>query len=274
VTLRTPRISPARPRGVFEAGLSVDDTQTSNLRRGSPSCQQSQCQVVGGDASYGTRIAILLVGVFFVAPALFVGYQAVRTLQVLTSVELERDTWQRPSDVLRWLNVGPGGVVVDLGCGAGYFALKLSVMVGADGQVLAEDIRRESLAFLWIRRFLKDARNVRVILGEIDDPHLPTGPIDAVLIANTYHELDRPSALLALLFRAMRPGARLVVLDRGPRTNLDGNPGEVARPHELRPGPTAGEIQQSGFELVERDDRFIDRPGEEGLWWLIVARKP
>ena len=136
----------------------------------------------------------------------------------------------------------------------------------------AEDIRRESLAFLWIRRFLRNARNVHVIRGDTDDPHLPPRPVDAVLIANTYHELDRRSALLSVLFHAMRSGGRLVVVDRGPRTSVDSNPGAADRGHDLRPEVTADEIQQSGFELVNREDRFIDRPGEEGIWWLIVAR--
>ena len=77
--------------------------------------------------AYGRRIAILLVCVFVVGPALFVGYRAVQTLPVLTIVERERDAWQRPADILQWLNVKEGSVVVDLGCGAGYFALKLSL---------------------------------------------------------------------------------------------------------------------------------------------------
>ena len=206
-------------------------------------------EMTGVQPAYGLRIAILLLCVFFLGPAIFVGFQAVQTLRVLTRVELERDAWQRPSDVLQQLNLTPGNIVVDVGCGAGYFALKLSPMVGPHGQVLAEDIRRESLAFLWIRRFLRNARNVRVIHGDTDDAHLPSGPVDAVLIANTYHELEQPGALLGLLLRAMRSGGRLVVLDRGPRTSVDGNSSAAPGRHELRPGPTADEIQRSGFEL-------------------------
>jgi hypothetical protein len=33
------------------------------------------------------------------------------------------------------------------------------------------------------------------------------------------------------------------------------------------------ELLQSGFELLRREDRFIDRPDDQP-WWLIVARKP
>jgi SAM-dependent methyltransferase len=137
--------------------------------------------------------------------------------------------------------------------------LKLSPIVGTRGAVLAVDIRRESLAFLWIRRFTRNARNVRVIRGETDDPQLPPVPVDAVLIANTYHELDRPTAILSLMLRAMTSGGRLVVVNRGPRMNDDGTRDASTTRHELRPRAAADEIEQAGSEVVTRDDRFIDR---------------
>ena len=34
------------------------------------------------------------------------------------------------------------------------------------------------------------------------------------------------------------------------------------------------EISQQGFQTVTKDDRFIDRPTDEDIWWLIVFRKP
>jgi hypothetical protein len=58
--------------------------------------------------------------------------------------------------------------------GAGYFALKLSPIVGPHGAVLAEDIRRESLVFLWIRHVVRNARNLRVIRGEPRQTRLKT----------------------------------------------------------------------------------------------------
>jgi hypothetical protein len=33
------------------------------------------------------------------------------------------------------------------------------------------------------------------------------------------------------------------------------------------------ELRQKGFEIVSRDDRFIDPPGDD-LWWLVIGRKP
>ena len=219
------------------------------------------------------RIWITLVVVFIAVPALFVVYEGVQTLRALTVVERERDQWQRPADVLRALALTEGATVVDLGSGAGYFALKLSPLVGAGGTVLAEDVRRESLAFLWIRRFLRDARNIRVILGEPGDPHLPAGAADAVLIANTYHELSAPGPILDAVFRAMKPGARLVIVDRTARAATPSGAADAGH-HGVASAHVNEEIHRHGFETIGREEPFVDRPEDDDIWWIIVARKP
>jgi len=220
------------------------------------------------------RIWIALVVVVIAVPLLYVVYQGAHTLRTLTLVESERDTWQRPAEILRALAVNEGGIVVDLGSGAGYFALKLSPMVGGRGAVLAEDIRPVSLTFLWIRRFLRDARNVRVILGTPDNPHLPSGTVDAVLIANTYHELSPSQPILDAVDEAMKPGARLVIVDRSHRSKGDRSPTAGTGRHDISLEIVQGEISQRGFETISRDERFIDRLEDDDVWWLLVARKP
>ena len=219
------------------------------------------------------RIVGLLVLVFVLVAVVFVGDQAVRTLRILTSVERERDTWQRPDEILRHLDPRPGATIVDLGSGAGYFALKIAPRVAPNGRVLAVDLRRQSLAFLWIRAVLGGHSNLHVIRGQVDDPELPPGPIDAVLIANTYHELTAPAAILKVLFTSMRSGARLVIVDRAPRDG-DESGTAPAEHHEMTAAMAEREINQQGFQTVSREDRLIDRPQDEDVWWLIVFCKP
>ena len=219
------------------------------------------------------RVVGAVVLVFVVAPAVYVIDQAVRTLDTLTTIERERDTWQRPGDILRQLELGPGDRVVDLGSGAGYFALKIAPRVAPDGRVLAVDLRRQSLVFLWIRATLDGLWNLRVIHSHVDDPLLPPDPIDAVLIANTYHELTAPAPILKALFALMRSGGRLVVVDRGPGAG-DETDAAVAGHHEMSAAVAERDIVRQGFVTVARDDRFIDRPTDPDVWWLIVFRKP
>jgi ubiquinone/menaquinone biosynthesis C-methylase UbiE len=140
------------------------------------------------------RPVLVLLTVIIVLGVGITAYQVVRTVQQLTIVEAERDRWQRPNDIIHELNLNRNSTVVDLGCGSGYFALRLSRVVNSGGSVLAVDIRRLPLTFLWIRAVIHGAHNVRTILGDPEDSHLPPRGVNAVLIANTYHELDNPKA--------------------------------------------------------------------------------
>jgi len=219
------------------------------------------------------RVAAVFVLVLLVVSALFVLEEAIRTLGVLDRVERQRDTWQRPDEIIRQLDLTSGNTVVDLGSGAGYFSLKIAPRVAPTGQVLAVDLRRQSLAFLWIRSRLRGFWRLRVILGAIDDPRLPSGPIDAVLIANTYHELSSAEPILKTLHTSMRPGARLVVVDRVVRTGAGTGP-PTAEHHEMAAAIAERQINQQGFQTVLREERFIDRPGDEDAWWFLVFRKP
>lgn len=164
------------------------------------------------------RLALFLICAILIFLAFSTLYSFTSTLNRLDVVESERDQWQRPSEVLRALDLRPGNTVADLGSGAGYFALKLSSAVGKQGRVLAVDLRKLSLFFLWTRALLRGQHNVYVVVGEEDNPRLPTGTVDAVLICNTYHEFNDPKLMLSHTFRALRPGGHLVVVDRAPRS--------------------------------------------------------
>ena len=71
------------------------------------------------------RPALVLLAVFITFGFAIIAYQAVRTLQQLTAIEAERDQWQRAPEIISSLNLKPDSIVVDLGSGSGYFALKL-----------------------------------------------------------------------------------------------------------------------------------------------------
>jgi ubiquinone/menaquinone biosynthesis C-methylase UbiE len=202
-----------------------------------------------------------LTGGLLVLILLYVVGQGLNTLDRLTAVEHERDSWQRAPAIVDQLNLRNGSRVVDLGCGAGYFSLKLSKAVGAGGTVQAVDILRLPLTFLRIRAWQQGDRNLAVVLGDPGDARI-SGPVDAILVANTYHELERPAAVLAQLRRVLVPGGRLVIADRGP--------GSTNPEHAIDPATVATELRLDGFEIVSRNDHFLDQPNE-GPWWLIVA---
>jgi SAM-dependent methyltransferase len=222
--------------------------------------------------SYRRRIAAFVVAAFVTVAVLGAALWTAGALRQVDAVESERDRWQRPADVLEALDLAEGEVVVDLGSGVGYFALKLAERVGRDGRVLAVDVRSFPLAFLRVRGLLRGSHNLTVVHGERDDPHLPAGGVDAILVANTFHELEDPDAILVRGREALRPGGRLVVVDPGTHIAGAAPPGHGAHRH-TSPDRAEARILQAGLEIVCRDDAFVDEPGH-GRWWLIVARRP
>src|SRR6185295_18813463 len=67
---------------------------------------------------------------------------------------LTRESRDREEDcttMLAALGVKPGQTVCDMGCGNGFYSIKLAEMVGKDGKVLAVDIQPQMLSLLKLR---------------------------------------------------------------------------------------------------------------------------
>lgn len=227
-----------------------------------------------GDSTVSYRLKLLafLIAAVALLILLNVGFSAVNTLSQLDRIEAARDQWQRPLDILQAIDPRTGDTMVDLGCGSGYFTLKLSALLGNRGRVIAEDVRWLPLVFLWARTILKKEYNISLIHGQPTNPHLPANAVNAVLILNTYHELSDPHAILTQVSRALVSGGRLVVVDRQP------NPANIGitenGEHEIAASSVDTDVRQMGFDVVGRQDHFIDSDPDRETWWLLVARKP
>jgi len=130
-----------------------------------------------------------------------------------------RDIWQRPEDVMAVLALQPGDTVADLGAGEGYFVEYLSAEVGPGGRVYAVDVDSEAVAKLE-QRFPEDARRVEPVLGHDDDPGLPDGSLDFVLLVNTFHHIEDRPDYFRKLQDDLAPGGRIAVIE--PNEELGG----------------------------------------------------
>jgi ubiquinone/menaquinone biosynthesis C-methylase UbiE len=125
----------------------------------------------------------------------------------------DRAAWQKPDEILDALHIKPGQTVCDIGAGPGYFALRISKRVGADGRVFAVDVEPKILDVLRARIDKAGLRNVTPVLALWTDPLLPPRSCDLVLIVDAYHHFpDRPRYLKRLA-ALLRPGARLANVD-------------------------------------------------------------
>jgi arsenite methyltransferase len=124
-----------------------------------------------------------------------------------------RDAWQRPDEVMNTLGLKPGSVVADAGCGKGYFTFHLADRVGPQGKVYAVDVKKDIIAYLRREAEAKKLSQIEAVVSTADDPHLPCGALDAILVLDAYHEMQDYDAMMEAFYRALKPGGLLGIID-------------------------------------------------------------
>jgi SAM-dependent methyltransferase len=146
--------------------------------------------------------------------------------------------------VMNILGIAQGKAVADIGAGSGWFTVRAARRVGGNGLIYAVDINPEAIRYIDERARKEQLQNVKTILGKPDNPFLPARSLDAVLLLKTYHEVAQPVALLRNLRGALRPGAKVGVIDR----NGNGEDHGVGRDVVIR------EAKEAGYKLLEQHD--------------------
>ena len=160
----------------------------------------------------------------------------------------DREAWQKPEEVMDAVGIADGTHVADLGAGGGWFTVRLARRVGPNGVVYAEDIQREMIAAIERRVQSQGLRNVRTILGTQDDPRLPAGSLDAILIVDSYHEMRAPVPLLRRVAAALRPHGKLGIIDF---KKTGGGPGPLLS-ERVTPEVVIADAKSAGLALVEQ----------------------
>jgi SAM-dependent methyltransferase len=161
-----------------------------------------------------------------------------------------RDAWQKPASVVEALQLRPGMCVADLGAGTGYFSRYLAAAVGEAGTVFAVDIEPGLVTHLRERAEHERTPNVVPILASADNPRLPVGSVDVVVIVNTVHHIDDRIGYLRRLRSVLKPGGRVVVIDFKKQDIPVGPPSE----HKLAREQVVDELTAAGYRLVSEPD--------------------
>lgn len=146
--------------------------------------------------------------------------------------------------VMDILGITSGKSVADIGAGSGWFTVRAAKRVGGTALVYAVDINPEAIRYIAQRGLKEKLPNIKTILSKPDDPRLPPNSVDAVLLLKTYHEVANPVELLRNLRPALRPGAKVGVIDR------NGN----GEDHGVGSDVIIREAQQAGYRLSGQYD--------------------
>lgn len=200
-------------------------------------------------------------------PSTFEGRPIAPTMSHLGAdwlVRPERIAEEDPDGLHAALAVQPGKTACDVGAGNGYHTVRLARAVGPRGRVVASDLQPEMLAMLRERVATEGLGNVVAVTATDEDPGLPEGGCDLVLLVDVYHELAAPQAVLAALRRSLAPGGRVALVEfRGEDPEIPIKP-----EHKMTKAQVRRELEPRGFRLVQQFD---------GLPWqhlLLFERAP
>lgn len=112
--------------------------------------------------------------------------------------------------------VREGMIVLEPGCGMGYFTLPLARMVGARGKVIAVEVQSKMLAALE-NRARKANLLGRIELRQTGSDGLGVedlfGQVDLAVAIHMVHEVPEQTFFFEEVWKALKPGGKLLVIE-------------------------------------------------------------
>ena len=166
--------------------------------------------------------------------------------------QVARETWQPPEKILDAIGVKPGMRVGEAGAGRGYFTFSLARRVGPGGVVYANDISTSSLDVIRERADSEGLKNIKIVVGAVEDPLFPEKNLDMVAMVYVLHEVERQVPFLKSLRSYLKPGGLLVIIEG----NSTG--GSMHTPPFMTSHQVFETLREAGYEL-DRTETFLPR---------------
>ncbi|TNE35865.1 MAG: methyltransferase domain-containing protein [Alphaproteobacteria bacterium] len=171
-----------------------------------------------------------------------------------------RDEGRKPADVLEFFGVTPGMTVLDLMAAGGYYTEVLSLAVGPEGHVYAQNPEfvlkfNNGANALQLDERLANNRlpNAERLDSEFTDLGVENDSLDFVITALNFHDVHQydlgVEALVDGVYRALKPGGVFGVIDHAGEPGKD-NPSM----HRLEKQIAIDAMEAGGFEYVGESD--------------------
>lgn len=201
----------------------------------------------------------------FTPPALteYMGRPVAQTMHWTGSgwlVRHKREREEAASLMRERLELKPGMVVCDLGCGNGYHAFPMARSVAPDGKVYGVEIQEPYLKMLEESARKQEIANFVPVLGLVHDPKLPDNTFDLMLLVDVYHEFSHPVHMLEAMKKALKPQGMIVLVEF--RAEDESVP--IKPEHKMTQEQMDREMVANGYRLVKSFDGL---PWQHMRWY-------
>lgn len=130
---------------------------------------------------------------------------------------LDKKIFLKPESVIEQIEVCEGNVVIDFGCGAGYWTIPLAKKVGSSGLVIATDQSAESLSVLKRNSEKQGLANIRAHKVPYNANTIPVEEkCDFIIISNILSIIAHTAGLIMATQKNCKQGTKLLIVDWQP----------------------------------------------------------
>jgi len=172
-------------------------------------------------------------------------------------------------DIFAALKIREGSTVCEMGAGDGELTLAAAKRVGPNGRVYSSELGEDRVKALR-GKIGSDRAQVVVVAGDSAKTNFPEAACDALFMRNVYHHFADPPAMNASIAAALKPGARLAIVDfTPPPGNEAACPADRGKDgmHGITPATLSRELADAGFQPV-------NATAGAQRWFMIVVAKP
>jgi ubiquinone/menaquinone biosynthesis C-methylase UbiE len=162
-----------------------------------------------------------------------------------------RRTLYPPERLIATLDLGPNDVVVDFGCGPGFYLIPLAKVAGkaigidVSTRMLERAAYHAKKAKVEVELLQNDGTNIR----------LPNDSVNLIVLVHVFHEVNDKRTVLNEFRRILKPGGRLAIVEK---TRADRISPVAFGPPTVDEKKAVHEIQQAGFGLMQAIPRGKD----------------
>lgn len=192
-----------------------------------------------------------------------------------TPKAVEMDAGRKPAEVLDFLGLKKGDVVLDFWGGSGYYSQIMARFVGPEGKVTSFEPKQyynERAQTTW-SSLKRIEPNIDVFSVPMQDFAAPPNSYDFVMIHMIYHDLYYvnakenypkmdPAKIIGELYKAVKPGGIVGVVDHvGPKAD----PWLVVEKlHRIDPATAKADFERAGF-VLEAESQVLRVPSDDKL---------
>lgn len=158
----------------------------------------------------------------------------------------DRNEWQKPDEVIRFLGDLKNKTIIDIGAGTGYFEFKMNE---PSAKIIAADVDERFIKFIDNRIVSEKKMNISSRKAEYDKPPVTEQEADIVFMVDVYHHIENRKDYFSMVKKGLKPNGEMVIVDFKKGDFEHGPPNDM----KIEPQIVINEMKLAGFNLVVQD---------------------